>query len=451
MRIVKLGYNIDRMDFSILQKSVSFDIVKAVKQAQDYYLSTGIDCSVIDLKGDTLFSTTSDKTTCQTCKKLQKIVHEDFSCSSVYLYGSYQAERLGGKDLFFCPIGFAHWAAPILIDGIMQGGLIGGPVLLTEHDEFIQEAFMHKYNIDAQKLDSIKSMIKGIRYIHPSRVASLSDLLYVLSRHIALKTEEQDEEYNEKSVEQAKISENIHLFHSMGGEESNSEYPIDKERELLSMITSGDKAGARKTLNEILGHVFFSNDGNFEIIKARVLELVVLLSRAALEGGAEVDEIFGLNYNYLNQIHKYTTIEQLATWLSRIMNRFSDCVFRLTDVKHVDVIYKTLDYVHKNFMNKITLAEVSENAHISPSYFSKVFKDEMKCNFNTYLNQVRIQNSKKLLLDDSISLVDVAFLCGFEDQSYFSKVFKKITGMSPGKYRESMGRMKQADTGLLSS
>lgn len=93
-------------------------------------------------------------------------------------------------------------------------------------------------------------------------------------------------------------------------------------------------------------------------------------------------------------------------------------------------------------MKKITLEEVASYVYLSPSYFSKIFKEEMKVNFNTYLNYVRIEKSKKLLLDDSIVLVDLSNLVGFEDQSYFSKVFKKITGVSPGKYRESRGQIQ---------
>jgi len=448
VKLVQLGQNIKGMDFTAHQKELSFDLQACARYAQDYTLATGVDCTVIDLQGAILFNTASDRINCKVCKKLQTLLGEEFSCSSVYLYGSYQAERLGGKDIFFCPVGFAHWAAPIIVDGIMHGSIIGGPVVLAEHDDFINEAFIPKYSLNDEKISELRSLVHQIRYIHPSRVSSLAELLFLVSRQLVADGGTSQEDLQVQSAEQARISENIYLFTSMGGEEdTDSNYPIEKERELLGMISTGDKAGARKTLNEILGHVFFSSEGNFDVIKARILELVVLLSRAALEGGAEIDEIFGMNFGYLNQIHTFSTVEQLATWLSRIMNRFSDCVFNLTDVKHVDVIYKTLDYVKKNYMNKITLADVAENAHISPSYFSKIFKDEMKCNFNMYLNQVRIQNSKKLLLDDSVTLVDVAFLCGYEDQSYFSKVFKKIAGMSPGKYRESMGRSKQDATG----
>jgi two-component system response regulator YesN len=67
----------------------------------------------------------------------------------------------------------------------------------------------------------------------------------------------------------------------------------------------------------------------------------------------------------------------------------------------------------------------STHVYLSPAYFSKIFKEEVKTNFNNYLNLVRIEMSKKLLLDDSMSLVDISSYVGYEDQSYFSKVFKK--------------------------
>ena len=190
----------------------------------------------------------------------------------------------------------------------------------------------------------------------------------------------------------------------------------------------------------MLGHIFFSSGGDFETIRARILELIVLLSRAALEGGADVEQIFGLNYKYLNTIHNFNTVEELTYWLSKIMIRFTDCVFNLKDIKHVDVIYKAVGYIKQNYMKKITLEEVASHVYLSPSYFSKIFKDDMKCNFNTYVNHIRVERSKQLLRNDNINLVDVSNMVGYEDQSYFSKVFKKIVGVTPGKFRYTRGK-----------
>jgi YesN/AraC family two-component response regulator len=91
-------------------------------------------------------------------------------------------------------------------------------------------------------------------------------------------------------------------------------------------------------------------------------------------------------------------------------------------------------------MKKLTLEEVASCVYLSPSYFSKVFKTEMNCNFVTYLNRLRIEMSKKLLLDNNIDLVDISNIVGYEDQSYFSKIFKKMTGVSPGKFRDCRGQ-----------
>ena len=246
-----------------------------------------------------------------------------------------------------------------------------------------------------------------------------------------------------KLEQQADISSYIHYLKTMGGDESSlTDYPLEKEKELLALISSGDIRGAKKVLNELLGAILLKSGVSFEVVKARVLELIVVLSRAALEGGADINQIFGLNYKYLNEINNFRTVEDLTVWLSKILARFSECVFDLKDVKHTDVIYKSLDYISKNYMRKISLEEVAAAVYLSPSYFSKVFKEALGTNFVTYLNKYRISVAKKLLMDNSIDIVDISNLVGYEDQSYFSKSFKKITGTTPGKYRETRGKIE---------
>jgi len=87
------------------------------------------------------------------------------------------------------------------------------------------------------------------------------------------------------------------------------------------------------------------------------------------------------------------------------------------------------------------LEDVANHVQLSPSYFCSVFRQEMKCNFNAYLNRIRIEMSKKLLMDNDIPLADVANLVGYEDQSYFTRVFRSRVGISPGKYRERKGQI----------
>ncbi len=432
----------DRAD--IITEDVGFDIEMAVKAAKHYYHATGVATSIIDARGKLLFGAEYSGISCNFCSKVRGLLDTkgDY-CEKVHLYGGYQAERFGGKYIFFCPLGLVHWCSPISSGGMVRGYLLCGPVLMVEPDDFLIEDLLLKNQIDSKYLDSLRENLNTIPVIPPDKVTSLSELTFMVASHISDVEYLQYLEKTEFYDHQSNISEYIHSIKTMAGSQTDiPDYPFEKEKELLSCIAMGDKKGSQSILNEVLGHIFFSSGGDFETIKARVLELVVLLSRAAMEGGADVEEIFGLNYKYLNTIHGFKTVEELTYWLSKIMIRFTDCVFNLKDIKHVDVIYKAVNYIKENYMNKITLEEVASHVYLSPSYFSKIFKDDMKCNFNTYVNQVRVERSKHLLLNENINLVDISNMVGYEDQSYFSKVFKKIVGVTPGKYRGSRGQHK---------
>jgi two-component system response regulator YesN len=420
---------------------LGFDLEKAKKQVHAYSRATGSECFIIDSTGNYLDKSCFGSNLCQFCSQLQSDTAKQPYCANIHLYGSYQAERFDGTYVYFCPVGLVYWASPITIANSFQGALIGGPVLMVDPDEFLLDDLIKKSGINDAGLAQLNEYIQRVPVIQPDIVNSLSELLFIIASGLAVDSTAKHDDQRLSYEIQAQISESIqHIKLLQDQEHETLIYPFEKEKELVAKIALGDKPSAQKILNEILGYIFFSSGQDFEVIKARVLELVVLLSRAAVEGGADSAEIFGLNYKYLSDIHRFKTVEELSLWLSTIMARFTDCVFNLADVRHKDIIYKAVDYIKRHFTERITLEEVAKHVYLNPSYFSKIFKNEMKCTFVSYVNQVRIKASKNLLLDISISLTDVSSLVGFEDQSYFTKVFKSATGVTPGKYRESRGQ-----------
>jgi len=153
-----------------------------------------------------------------------------------------------------------------------------------------------------------------------------------------------------------------------------------------------------------------------------------------------MEQVFLLNKNYIDEIKAFDSLDKLSIWLSGVINRFISYVFEFNDVKHTDVIFKVINYIKQNYKEKLTLDDISSYVYLSKSYLSKIFKDEMKCTITNYINSVRVEKSKQLLADSSLSLADIAYFVGFEDQSYYTKVFKKITGVSPGKYKNIKGK-----------
>jgi len=417
-----------------------FDVQKAIKSIDAYSNSTGIGSLIIDTKGCKLYESCKNSSLCQLCAQIHSAQSSRSSCETVHLYGSYQAERFGGMYIYFCPAGLTYWASPISTREGKQGAFIGGPVLMMDPEEFLIEDFMSKSGMFNTEVAKIRNYINQVPVTQPGKVNDLAQLLFIVASSISSDSASKHDDNRKYHEIQSHISEWVHHIKNTDSREIRAvNYPFDKEKELLSKIALGDKPGSQRVLNEILGYVFFSSGQNFEIIKARILELTVLLSRAAVEGGADTLEIFGLNYKYLTDIHQLKTIEDLTFWLSKIMARFTDCVFNLADIRHKDIIYKAVDYIKRNYQVRVTLEDVANHVYLNPSYFSKIFKSEMKCNFVSYVNKIRINVSKNLLLDISIPLADVSGLVGFEDQSYFTKVFKKSTGITPGKFREFGG------------
>ncbi len=327
----------------------------------------------------------------------------------------------------------------IIGNEIVQGGLVCGPVLAYSPEDFFPWSQDGKQKLSENQFEGLKSTLNTLAHITPGRVKSLSEMLFITASYLS------DKNYTivEKGFsleQQNEINSYIQYIKTMEcNPDTKNRYPIEKEKTLLDQISKADAKGAKTTLNEILGSVFFSSGNNFEIIKSRILELVVLLSRAALKGGADVEQIFGLNFQYINKIHSFTSVEELSYWLSRIMLRFTNLVFTLKSIKHTDAIYKAIHYLNSNYTEKITLEDVASEIFLSSAYFSKIFKEQTGKSFSQYLNNLRIEKSKSLLRNSRIPIVDIAGMVGYEDQSYFTKVFKKVTGNSPGKFRDTRG------------
>jgi two-component system, response regulator YesN len=429
-----------------------FDLEAARRRLEHYCRATGLPARLMDTKGAVLlaFDAFGDelppddaRSLCPACAALGPVAADEERRAQ--LDAATQADRFGGSYVRLCPHSLIIWASPVISDGVMRAALVGGPAMVVEADEVVEDLAASGV-LPPGRAGELRAALDAACRVTPRRAASLGELLADIASAVVGSSALDSRRDRERR--RARISEYIHDLKAdsaSGG--AASPYPIDKERELLLAISRGDKPEAQRLLNEILGFIFFSTGSDARAVKARVLELVVLLSRAALEGGADIALIFGLNYEYLEQIARMRSVDDIALWLSGIMVRFTDLVLPLAGVKHADAMQKALKYINARYDREITLEDVARAVKLSPTYFSKLFSEEMGCRFTAYLNRLRVERSKLLLRDTDIPLVDIAGLVGYEDQSYFTKVFRKVAGLSPGKYRESGGRSKSPEPG----
>lgn len=325
-----------------------------------------------------------------------------------HLYGCYEAQRWDGKYIYYCPRGFIFSTVIIYNElGLAENGIVSGPIQMGNPEDFELE--------------------KGVSQLSTSQVQALSELMSTLF----------NKEDKPKPVQ--KTNDFLNTVYSVLEERQDlGSYPISLEKELQQAISAGDADQSKDLLNRLLGHIFFHSNSDLEKIKTRVLELMVLLSRSAIEGGAEPEPIFALNSDYIKDVENFDSIEKISVWFSEIIDRFISYVFDFGNIKHINTIYKTTAFIKDNYMKKLTLEQIANNVYMSPSYLSHIFKEEMQCSLTDYINTIRIGKSKELLQNRSLSLAEVSLMVGFDDQSYFTKIFKRITGYSPGKFREKI-------------
>ncbi len=418
----------------------AFDIQLARNCADAFSVSTGLGCTIFSVSGEVIYETEAACGSCNFCGLLQMDDQSRTLCQHVHRYGLAQSERFGGKYVYFCPSGLTCFASPVIGEQGVVAAITAGPFLMVEPEDFIGIDLEMSRSLSAEAWEQVHRVLQKIPYVDPGTVSHYSTLLFMavgFLNNAATARELVDKQASDNM--QGQINDYIS---QLKGETSKSldDYPFQMERELIQSIIDSDKAKAQKQLNELLGYIFFSLGGDLQQMKARVFELLVLISRAAIEMGSEPGATLTLNHHYMVQINTINSVDALCFWLTDIITGFMDSMFRFAAIKHVDVFHKALSYIRQNYTQKLTLEAVAAQVYLSPTYFSKLFKEEMGCNFSTYLNRLRIAGSKKLLLQDNIKTADIASLMGFESQSYFTRVFKQQTGVSPGKYRESRGR-----------
>ena len=383
----------------------------------------GVECSVIDMGLHTFLDEPGQKGTfCQNCSQYNQMRQY------THCYGCSEAYRWNGKYIYYCPLGLVFVASSVSDEtGNLAGGLVAGPIIMGSVQDTLQELPCGEMTPQLEELPEMSTR-------------QVTDLAEVLAAVTAAISGMPHSKAGKFVYEQERLLSAIYdvkeRYMSRDGE---MPYPIESEKKLQALIRSRDKAGSRELLNELLGEIFFLSNFNLDEIKARVMELVVLISRASIDAGADVQEIFGFNNEYIQKIEQFTSIEELSVWLTGIMHRFIDYTFDFSRIKHIDAVYKTMEYVRANYDKKLSLDEIARNAFLSKAYLSSIFKEEIGESLTNYINRVRIEKSKVLLLDKEVSLIDIANLCGFEDQSYFTRVFKKMVGISPKKYRDSRG------------
>jgi len=217
--------------------------------------------------------------------------------------------------------------------------------------------------------------------------------------------------------------------------QNSREVYLQEEFGLLAAIRKGDKERARSIINRILIRIYSLGQEDLDVLKTLVLEMVVLMYRTAVDKGANPRELLGVNSSYLKEFNDLNDYIELSHWLTRWLEDFISSSLVQVAPSPPDSIALALEFMKNNLSDPITRDEVARACNMSYGYFSKIFHQKTGHTFTDLLNKFRVEKACTLFDETNLNINQVALECGFSDQSYFSKVFRRYQGCTPKDYR----------------
>jgi len=214
-------------------------------------------------------------------------------------------------------------------------------------------------------------------------------------------------------------------------------YSLDREYELKAKVRNGEKQAAQQVLDNLLVDIIEKHFEHIDTVKTRIVELLVIVSRAAVDGGADLDDILRLNARFYQELLKKKDPEEICLWTKDMLEVFVNRVEESKNQRNLQAIQKAAEYIRLNYRHKLTIDDIAQAVYLSPCYLSRIFKQSLGCTLMEYLTRVRVEKAKKMLRNPKYNVMQVAEESGFEDPGYFTRVFKKIEGVTPSRFKQN--------------
>lgn len=338
----------------------------------------------------------------------------------------------GQPYITLCHAGIVLVCVPVMDGNLPLGGAFFGKCMWEPCDETTLldvNKRLRGLRFDGEELEHT---LQRLPVVSARRIHEAAEFLYVLLYQSTDLDPQVIQWRRQRSQQQAKISEVIQDSKLFGSEDR---YPFDLECQLIAKVKLGDRTGAKEILNLLLGKIMFHNPGNVNMLKARLVELLSVLSRAAAQSGVDINMLLNKNLEYLNKVLNLDTQEDLCVWISKALDDFIESVYSSQDAKKISQLKPAMDYMQLNYDQPLALEDVARQAHLSVSRLAHLFKEQVGITVIEYLTNIRINQAKQRLLVSDQNCTQICFDVGYNNQSYFTRIFKQVVGMTPRQFR----------------
>lgn len=314
-----------------------------------------------------------------------------------------EAHRWGDPTFHLAPGGRLIWAAPLMHNARLLGGIVAA----------VAESRAFAGDLDVRRA-----------------ATELRDLLERQNlTNAALLAERRAASHREQTRAQA-----IHELKLVSQYNLRRMYLLE-EPTLVAAIRRGDRGEARAALNRLLVAMLHQAGTRLDLAKSFFMELVASMTRTAVEAGGDPQALLGANFASLAELAGLDDEEQLAAWLGPMLEQVLDALAEHRRSTDQVLLANAVRYMSEHCGEDLGRDRVADLACMSPSHFSRQFRKHFGQSFGELLNRMRIDRAAELLTRTDRPLSVIGLECGFADQSYFTKVFRKHRGKTPLAYR----------------
>ncbi|MED1466831.1 helix-turn-helix domain-containing protein [Bacillus salipaludis] len=206
---------------------------------------------------------------------------------------------------------------------------------------------------------------------------------------------------------------------------------------ITSKLSMGDFTGVKQSIEDLLRTWLDQKNIDPEAFRLRILELLTTFVRAAVNAGAETKEIFSMNLQYATQLNTIDSLAEMKNWFEEVVDHFLEQVWVNHNEHTLQSVQQAIQYIERFAFKPITLEQVSNHVHLSPNYFSSIFKSTTGSSFVEYITLLRMEKAKAMLQDLNYTVYHIAHEVGYGNPRYFCRVFKMNVGKTPSQYRNS--------------
>lgn len=211
------------------------------------------------------------------------------------------------------------------------------------------------------------------------------------------------------------------------------------KKDLSQAVAQNDSGRLEEILDQVACLLKEHNPSRQQAVNA-CANLYFFLS-SFFEDGEEPD--FPYEVNIMEKLGRLGTLGQIIQWINWFKEAVSRILERRRDTRVDRIAELVREYVMEHYKERITLGQVAEALNISQGYLSTAFKKQSGESFTSYVSAIKIEKAKDLIASHRYMMYEVSDLLGFDTPFYFSKVFKKVMGMSPKEYEARCLKQKK--------